>query len=100
VFFDPSRKRREKRVRRPDEVDVCRVGLGSVSGEREPRRASWMIWLADGMVGWAGLGGRQGRRLRWVCLSQVQSPDLHSLYAQRSSRFPSRSILDEIIRQV
>jgi hypothetical protein len=62
VLADPRRKRREKRVRKPDEVEVWRAGLGRVRGEREPRRASCTTWLAEGMVGSAGLHVRRRGR--------------------------------------
>ena len=71
VLADPRRKRREKRVRKPDEVDVFLEGLGRVRGEREPRRASCTTWLAEGIVGSAGLYEREKGRLRMILLGPV-----------------------------
>lgn len=48
-------KREENIRRRPELVEVCLVGLGRVKGVREPRWASWTTWLAEGIVGAAGL---------------------------------------------
>jgi hypothetical protein len=60
-------KREENIRRRPELVDVCLVGLGRVKGVREPRWASWTTWLAEGIVGAAGLSGFD---IKWWHISQ------------------------------
>jgi hypothetical protein len=94
-------KRDENIRRRPELVDVCLVGLGRVKGVREPRWASWTTWLAEGIVGAAGLSvhisndGTSAKIRRQLAFTVRYAGD--SLDVQRSTRLPNGPILDEIV---